>query len=506
MRVLFVTSETFPLAKSGGLADVSGALPIALARQGVDVRILMPGYPGALAGLKEPCVEARLAPVLGIDDATLVSGRLPNSQVRLWLINAPALFGRGGGLYQDEDGRDWADNALRFGFLAHVAAMIANGLSPHWTPDVIHANDWHAGLIPLLLAIRGGARPPTVLTVHNLAFQGNFPRENLSTLGIPDRYFHTDGIEFYGQISFLKAAIRYSDTVTTVSPGYAREVLTPEFGCGMDGVLRDRGESFSGILNGIDTDLWNPATDPCLAEPYDRHDMSGKGACKAGLQDELHLEIDSDRPLVGFVSRLAHQKMADVMLESVPALREAGAQFALLGEGDAELERAFRQIGERYPGSIAIHTAYDETLAHRLHAGADILLAPARFEPCGLTQMYASRYGTPPVVRRTGGLADTVTDATETTLFRRTATGFVFEEASSSALAAAIDHALALYHQPPVWRQLQRQAMSQDFSWSASAAKYIELYRQMLGFRVSSQPEPLPHQAVEGHLGKYAAT
>ena len=245
MRVLFVTSEAFPLAKSGCLADVSSALPIALARQGVDIRILMPGYPDALATLKNPRVEARFASLLGIKDAALVSGQLPDSQVPVWLVDAPPLFDRRGGLYQDEDGRDWADNALRFGFLAHVAVMIASDFLAQWTPDVVHANDWHAGLIPLLLAMRGGAsRPATILTVHNLAFQGNFPPQALSVLGIPDHYFHADGIEFYGQMSFLKAAIRFSDSVTTVSPNYAREALTPEFGCGMDGILRDRGESF----------------------------------------------------------------------------------------------------------------------------------------------------------------------------------------------------------------------------------------------------------------------
>jgi starch synthase len=506
MRVLFVTSEAFPLAKSGGLADVSSALPIALKRQGVDIRILMPGYPGALARLKNPRVEARLAPLLGIEDASLISGRLPNSQVPVWLIDAPSLFDRQGGLYQDEDGRDWADNALRFGFLAHVAAMIANGYLRHWTPDIVHANDWHAGLIPLLLAMQGSARPATLLTVHNLAFQGNFPREALSVLGIPDRYFHADGIEFYGQMSFLKAAIRFSDRVTTVSPNYAREVLTPEFGCGMDGMLRDRGESFSGILNGIDSDCWNPATDPYLAKNYDLRDISGKRVCKAALQDELELKVDRDRPLIGFVSRLAHQKMADVMLESVPSLVEAGAQFVLLGEGDPALEAAFQQLGERYRGSVAVRTTYDEALAHRLHAGANILLAPARFEPCGLTQLYALRYGTLPVVRKTGGLADTVTDVTAATFSHGTATGFVFEDSTSSALVGAIDHALALYHQPLIWRRLQLQAMSQDFSWHASAAKYIGLYRQMLGLRDLPQPEPLAHQAVEAHLGRHAAT
>lgn len=504
MRVLFVTSETFPLAKSGGLADVSSALPITLARQGIDVRILMPGYPGALARLKNPRVETRFASLLGIKDAALVSGRLPGSQVPVWLVDAPALFDRQGGLYQDADGRDWPDNALRFGFLDHVATEIASGCLARWTPDIVHANDWHAGLIPLLLAMRSGPRPATVLTVHNLAFQGNFPPDTLSVLGIPEHFFRADGIEFYGQVSFLKAAIRFSDIVTTVSPTYAREILTPEFGCGMDGVLRERGENFLGILNGIDTDLWNPATDPCLAKPYDLRDISGKSACKSVLQDTLKLRVARDRPLIGFASRLAHQKMADVMLECVPSIVEAGAQFALLGEGDPALEAAFQALGDRYPGSIAIRTSYDEALAHRLHAGSDILLMPARFEPCGLTQMYALRYGTLPVVRSTGGLADSVTDATAATLSGRTATGFIFEEPTASALMGAIDRALALHRQPLTWRRLQLQAMSRDFSWNRSAARYIGLYRRILG--MPDLPEPVPRRMDEINLGRQAMT
>jgi starch synthase len=504
MRVLFVASEVFPLAKSGGLADVSSALPMALARQGIDIRILMPGYPSALAKLKDPCVEARLGSLLGITDAALVSGRLPHSNLPIWLIDAPSLFDRQGGLYQDEEGRDWADNALRFGFLDHVAARIANGSLGQWLPDVVHGNDWHAGLIPLLLTLGRFPKPATVLTIHNLAFQGNFPREALYALGIPDRYLRADGIEFYGQMSFLKAGIRFSDSVTTVSPSYAREILTPEFGCGMDGFLRDRGESFSGILNGIDTDLWNPATDPHLVKPYDVRDLSGKRACKADLQSRFGLQADCDRPLIGFVSRLAHQKMADVVLESVPFIAASGAQFVLVGEGDPALETAFQHLGDRYRGSVAIRTTYDEALAHRLQAGADILLAPARFEPCGLTQMYALRYGTLPVVRNTGGLADTVTDATGAMLSCKMATGFVFDECTPSALVGAIEHALALYNQPLIWRRLQRRAMSQDFSWSESAARYIALYRQLIG--TPGLPEPSPSRAIEASLAREAVT
>ena len=382
MRVLFVTSEAYPLAKSGGLADVSGALPAALIRQGIDVRLLLPGYPTALRGLKNARIELQLDPLLGIEDAALISGRLPNSNVPVWLVNAPSLFSRPGGLYQDEGGRDWSDNARRFGFLTHVARKIASGLAG-WRPDVVHANDWHAGLLPLLLSLEQAPVPSTVFTIHNLAYQGNFPREVLSALAIPDRFFDPDALEFYGQLSFLKAAIRYSDKLTTVSPTYAKEVLTPEFGCGLDGVLRGRARDLSGILNGIDDDVWDPAIDPHLPRPYSANDMVGKGLCKAELQRECGLEVDPETPLIGFVSRLAHQKMADVVLDAVPAIVECGAQFVLAGKGDLGLESAFEQAGGRYPHSTAIRIGYEEAFAHRIQAGVDILLAPARFEPCG---------------------------------------------------------------------------------------------------------------------------
>lgn len=481
MRVLFVTSEAYPLAKTGGLADVSSALPIALARQGIDIRILLPGYPGALAGLNNRRVECRLTPLLGVQDAAVISGQLPHSEVPVWLVDAPSLFGRHGGLYQDADGRDWADNARRFAFFSHVATKIANGLLAHWRPDVVHVNDWHGGLIPLLLSMQSPPRPATVLTIHNLAFQGNFPREALSVAGIPDAFFSTDGAEFYGQVSFLKAAIRYSDRVTTVSPNYAREVLTPEFGCGLDGVLRGRRESFSGIRNGIDIDFWNPTTDPHLPWHFGTSDMSGKQACKAALQRELGLQISPRSPLIGFASRIAHQKMADVIVEAIPHLVEAGAQFALVGEGDPVLETAFEALGHRYRRRVAIHIGYEEGLAHRLQGGADILLAPARFEPCGLTQLYALRYGTVPIVRKTGGLADTVTNATAATLSDRTATGVIFDDANLADLRGAVDRALALYKEPQKWRRLQRQAMLQNFSWTTSAIKYAALYHEVSG-------------------------
>jgi starch synthase len=476
-RVLFVTAEAEPLAKSGGLADVSRALPIALKRQGIDVRILLPGYPGAIGKLLNPRIETRLKPLLGVESAALISGQLPESDVPVWLVHAPSLFSRTGGLYQDEHSQDWTDNALRFAFFARVAAEIAAGRILDWKSDVVHANDWHAGLVPLLLAMENGPKPATVFTIHNLAFQGNFPREVLPSIGIPERFFNAGGVEFFGQVSYLKAAIHYSDKVTTVSPTYASEVLSPELGCGLDGVLQARKEHFCGILNGIDNELWDPATDVHLPHRYSRHDISGKRLCKAELQRGLGLEVNPRIPLVGFVSRLAHQKMADVILENVPGIVAAGAQFVLVGEGDSVLEAAFEALQRQYPHSVAVHIGYEEALAHRLQGGADILLAPARFEPCGLTQLYALRYGTVPVVRRTGGLADTVTDLGPPDL----ATGFVFEDPTKDGLMSAIERALALYGEPLAWRRLQLKGMAEDFGWAASAGRYAALYHEATG-------------------------
>jgi starch synthase len=485
MRVLFVTSEVYPLAKSGGLADVSSALAIALTRQGIDVHLLLPGYPGAIAQLKNPRIQAHLEPLLGVHDAALISGQLPGSSVPVLLIYAPSLYSRSGGLYQDKHGQDWADNALRFAFLARVAAEIAMGRLIGWTPDVVHGNDWHAGLIPLLISRESAPRPATVFTVHNLAFQGNFPREILPTIGMPDEVFTADGVEYYGQVSYLKTAIHYSDKLTTVSPTYAKEVLTPEFGCGFDGVLRARGEHFTGILNGIDSNFWDSETDSYLPHRYSARSISGKRKCKAELQDELGLSVSAETPLIGFVSRLAHQKMADVILEAIPQIIGSGAQFALVSEGDSDLEAAFEELGRKCEGRVGVHIGYDEAAAHRLQAGSEILLAPARFEPCGLSQLYALRYGTVPVVRRTGGLADTVTDATAATLYDQSATGFVFDDPNLSGLLGGIRRALAVYKEPLAWRRLQLQAMAQDFSCDTSAAKYMALYRDALGIGYS---------------------
>jgi starch synthase len=482
MRVLFATAEAYPLAKTGGLADVSRALPLSLRRLGVDVRLLMPAYPRAYLRLDNPKIVASIPPALGVNDATLVAGNFPDADLPVYLIDSPSLFRRAGGLYQDETGTDWPDNALRFAFLAHVGREIAMGrLGLAFRPDLVHANDWHAGLLPLYLSLEDGPKPATVFTTHNMAFQGNFGAEWVEKIAIPPALFSPGGVEFYGKVSFLKAGLRYADRVTTVSPNYAREILTAEYGCGMDGVLAERGEDFCGILNGIDDALWNPTEDPALVRPYRSSDIAGKRSCKAALQAELGLKTDPENPVLGFVSRLTGQKMADTVLDLVPWLTEENAQFIVVGEGDPQIEAAFEALAARYPGKVAAVTGYDEALAHRLHGGADIILAPARFEPCGLTQLYALKYGSLPVVRRTGGLADSVVDASAGAIVARTATGFVFDEPTPDDFQAAIVRALSLYREPLIWRRLQLQAMAQDFSWTASATQYAALYSAASG-------------------------
>lgn len=485
MRVLFATAEAYPLAKTGGLADVSRALPLALLRIGIDVRLLMPGYPGAYLRLEEPRIVARIAPAMGVGDATLVEGRFPGTDLPVYLIDSPSLFRRPGGLYQDEAGHEWPDNALRFAFLAHVGREIALGRTAlRWAPDLVHANDWHAGLLPFYLSLHDGPRPATVFTTHNMAFQGNFPSHWLDQLGIPGACFQAQGVEFYNQISFLKAGLSYADRVTTVSPNYAKEILTTEFGCGMEGVLRRKGEDFNGILNGIDDGLWNPACDPELPRPFHASDIAGKRVCKAALQEQMGLPAKPDTPLIGFVSRITHQKMADVLLETLPWLCGEDVQFVSVGEGDPILAEGFAAIGEAHKSKAAIRIGYAEADAHRLQAGCDILLAPARFEPCGLTQLYALKYGTLPIVRRTGGLADTVVDASATTIADRTATGFVFDQPTKDDFKAAIARALTLYREKLIWRRLQLQAMAQDYSWDASAVQYAALYSAASGLFV----------------------
>ena len=471
MRVLLVSAEIFPLAKTGGLADVCAALPRALHSLGADVRLLLPGYESALDGVRSPRVAADLGSVLGVAPVRLLEGELPDSGLPIWLLDCPSLYRRPGTPYQDAQGADWPDNALRFGVFCHAAARIALGEFPlDWQPQVLHCHDWHTGLAPYLVARASGTRPCTVFTIHNAAFQGCFPLDASERLGLPADVLGVDGMEFYGKLSFLKAAIRYADRLTTVSRSYARELLTPEFGCGLEGLIAARAADFIGILNGIDTELWNPATDSFIARRYTAEDLDGKAACKAELQGLSGMTDDASAPLVAFASRLTTQKMADVALERLPNMlaQHPRMQFVLLGSGEHALEAGFADLARQFHGRLGVHIGYSEAEEHRLHAGADILLHGSRFEPCGLAQMYAMRYGTLPVVRRIGGLADTVTDREN---------GFVFDDASAQAMEKALERSLESYEaQPESWRSLQRHAMKADFAWERPALEYLGVY------------------------------
>lgn len=493
MRVLFVCSEAYSLAKTGGLADVCGALPRALHQLNVDVHIVLPGYPQAIAHAADVHLVAELTAGPGQPRTRLLAGRLPDTQIPVWLVQCDELFARAGSLYRDADGADWADNPHRFGWFSQVVARLARGeFTPGWAPDIVHAHDWHTGLVPALLRQEQDA-PATIFTIHNLAYQGVYPYQALAGLGLPPGLVQSPSLEFYGKASFLKAGIEFSDRVTTVSPSYAREIVTPEFGCGLDGVLRQRAGQLSGILNGVDYGVWNPAADPFLAHPL--RSLADKKRCKAALQEELGLDPDPSVPVIAWLSRITDQKMADVVSEILHMMLNREVQFALVGEGEPALERRFREAAQHYPGRLAVRIGYEEPLAHRLLAGADILLHPSRFEPCGLTPLYAMRYGVLPIVRQVGGLNDTVIDASEWTVRAGNANGFSFVEEHPKALVACLDKALAYYTQPSKWKKMQQRAMSRSFSWEISARRYVALYQQVLLER-SPAPVSVPQPTV----------
>jgi starch synthase len=501
LRVQFVSSEIYPLAKTGGLADVCSGLPLSLSRLGVDVRLVLPGYEEAL-DVAEHLEEDDVREVLGIGPVRILRGMTPDSGLPVWLVDCPPLFRRSGGLYQDSSGCDWPDNAIRFAVLCHVAAHLASR-NAQWRPDIVHCHDWHTGLVPLLLWRKGRTRPATVFTIHNMAFQGVFPADLFSRLGLPPECFTPDGVEFYGGISFLKSGIRYADRLTTVSPTYAREIQTPEFGLGLEGLVQSRANDLVGIINGIDTGLWDPARDGHIPCRYSGSDMSGKAHCKTELQQELGLVVDPGLPLLASASRLTSQKMADVVLSVLPEIlnREPRIQFALLGRGDARLEHGFRQVARRFPGRIAVDIGYSESGAHRLHAGADLLIHGSRFEPCGLAQLYAMRYGTVPVVRRTGGLADTVIDADPGAIADGTSTGIAFDEPTASDLVAGLDRGLSLYENRAVWSRIRSQAMRGDFSWRRSAEAYSALYESLAPARRLDTDMPEGHAVTSFESG-----
>ncbi len=480
MRVLFVASEVFPLVKTGGLADVVAGLPPALSQLGVDVRVLVPGYPKVLDGLDVTGKVVRLGNILGGGAARLLYGRV--GELQLLVLDAPQLYERPGNPYAGPDGRDWHDNHRRFGALCDVAAWLAGpeGGAARWRPDLIHGHDWQSGLVPAYVSLMPGPRPATITTVHNLAYQGVFSREVLPDLRLPWRMLDVRGLEFHGHVGFLKSGLYYSDKITTVSPTYARQIQTDTYGHGLQGLLRTRDADLHGILNGIDPIVWDPATDPHLAARYDADDpFAGKRANKAALQHKFGLQRDPDAPLFVVISRLVGMKGLDLLISAGTTLLRRGAQLAVLGSGEQRIEQGFDAAAAHWPGRVAVRHGYDEPLAHLMQGGADAIVIPSRTEPCGLTQMYGLRYGTIPVVRRTGGLADSVIDASAHNLGIERATGVVFNDMDSDALAWALDRTIDLYHHKPLWHAMVRRAMQEDFSWRRSAGRYVALYNSI---------------------------
>jgi starch synthase len=479
-RVLFLTPELHPLIKTGGLGDVSAALPQALRELDVDVRVLIPGYPSVLAGLANKQKIAEFAASPPFPAATLLSANSPGS-VPVFIVECPALYQRDGGPYVDADGRDWTDNALRFGLLSKIGAVLASDATPlSWLPEIVHCNDWQSGLVPAYLHFHSGKKAASLMTIHNLAFQGVYPPDTGTQLGLPEESFGINGVEYFGDISFLKAGLYYSDHITTVSPTYAREMQTATLGFGMEGLLASRRANISGIVNGIDTAEWNPATDRALVRNYTAASLSVKAANKMPLQRRLGLTVAPHIPLFAAVSRFSYQKGYDLLLQIATGLTEIPAQLIVLGSGDHALEQELTSMARRHSGKIAVRVGFDEKLAHLIEAGADCFLMPSRFEPCGLNQMYSQRYGTPPLVHATGGLLDTVVDCTPATLADGSASGFLFPDMTASSFLDAILRATSAYHNKPVWRSLMRNGMMKDFSWRASAARYRNVYLSLL--------------------------
>jgi len=486
MQILQVSAELFPLLKTGGLADVAGALPLAMRSAGQDVRVLLPGFPAIVAGVVDSRPIAEFAAPWG-ERVRLRLGHVPIDgapAIPAYVIDAPWLYDRPGNPYEDPSRQAYGDNHRRFALLGWAAAQLARDLDPHWRPELVHAHDWHAGLAPAYLAFAqpdGRPRVGSVFTVHNLAFQGLFAPWHFSELGLPPAAFSVNGLEFHGQLSYMKGGLCFADRITTVSPTYSREIQTPEQGCGLDGLLRSRSHVLSGILNAVDDQIWNPEVDALIAQRYDSRHMTGKARCKAALQEELGLAPQADAPIFVVVSRLTEQKGLRLVVDGLDALIAQGGQLALLGSGDADLEAAFRQRASDAPRSISVTLGYSEPLAHRLFAGGDVTLVPSLFEPCGLTQMYGLKYGSLPLVHRVGGLADTVTDATLEDMASGDATGFTFDAFDASGYARAVRRAFALYRRPADWRAVRANAMSRPADWGTAAARYLDVYAEAVG-------------------------
>lgn len=476
MKVLSVASEVYPLIKTGGLADVAGALPAALSTHGVDMRVLLPGYQQVMAKLRNPVPLVKFDNLLGVS-ATILASVLDG--VDYLVLDAPELFDREGGPYTNADNADHPDNWLRFAALCRAAANIAEGALDDWTPDIVHAHDWQAGLTPVYMMQGTAASTPTVVTIHNIAFQGQFGPEIFPKLELPQSVFSMDGVEYYGDVSFLKGGLQMATAITTVSPTYAQEIRTSAFGMGLDGLINARADSLHGIVNGIDTDVWDPSSDKIIAANYSLAKPKKRQTNRKALGDYFKFE-DTDKPVFTVVSRLTWQKGIDVLTELADDIVAMGGRLAVLGSGDEALELALQAAAERHPGDIGLVIGYNEALSHLMQAGGDVILVPSRFEPCGLTQLYGLRYGNVPVVARTGGLADSIIDANEAAVAAEVATGFQFSPVTPDALREALRRAVRAFADPKLWERMQNRGMKADVSWDRSALRYASLYAELI--------------------------
>ena len=476
-KILFVSSEAHPLIKTGGLADVSGSLPIALNEISQNIHLLLPKYQAL--NLTEPVWHRCMIRIDNLE-INILETRLPGTHVPVWLVDYPPFFDLPGNPYSDPQGIPWANNLERFTLFCKVATEIAMDRTHlEWKPDIVHCNDWQSGLVPSLLSLEDD-RPATVFTIHNLAYQGLFPAEKYQNLNLPKQLWTPESLEFYGMLSLIKGGLVYADHITTVSPSYALEIQTPEYGYGLEGLLHTKQMDLSGIINGIDTNIWNPETDEHLAKPYSAKKIGEKNANKIALQKELSLPVNKTIPVFGLISRLVEQKGIDLVLECLPEMLLLPVQFVLLGTGNPDFEHRLQNLATLHPSKVSVTIGYNEALAHLIEAGVDIFLMPSRFEPCGLNQLYSQRYGTVPIVRKTGGLIDTIEDALPETLNNRTATGIAFHDAEADSLMEAIKRALILFHDKTMWKKLQENCMAKDFSWKKSAEQYLSLYRKIL--------------------------
>lgn len=483
MKVLFATSELVPLVKTGGLADVSGSLPPALSALGIDVRVLLPGYAQvltALGGTDSLACVAHIPAQAGLPAARLLEAIGPD-QIKLLVLDCPLLFDRPGNPYLGPDGKDWSDNDLRFGLLSRVAALLASPSSPlAWHADVLHLNDWQTALAPVYLVQSQEPRAATLLTIHNMAYQGLFAHSALQALGLPSSCYHPEGVEFHSRLSFLKGGLAYADAINTVSPTYATEICTEALGFGLDGLLRKRRQVLSGILNGIDTKVWDPQHDTYIPHPFSTRNLAKKRLNKHALQERFGLPAIADTMLLGMVTRLVAQKGVDMVADIAASLARLPAQLLILGTGDQALENRLNQLAQQHPQHIAVRIGYDETLSHLIEAGADAFLMPSRFEPCGMNQMYSQRYGTLPIVCQTGGLSDSVSDALVHQVAQTEASGFmVTTPANSEALWQTVQRAHGVYQDQTTWRAMQLTAMRRNFSWDRSAKQYADLYARI---------------------------